>query len=96
MAAITIEPTAADKRIANAIASHTNVDLEKTSQLLTWVSDEKLLLTLAVDWEIGTYNSPLVKDLRQANERPRRRAKTPIASTFEVPARRERRVRPSG
>ena len=47
MAAVTIEPIRADKRLANAIASHTTPGLEKAAQLLTWGADEKLLLTLA-------------------------------------------------
>jgi len=60
MAIVSIEPTAADRHIANAIASHTTPDLEKAAQLLTWGADEKLLLALAVGaWLYGTRRPPL-------------------------------------
>jgi hypothetical protein len=48
MALVTIEPTAADERIANAIASHTTPAAEEVAQLLTWGADEKVLLALAI------------------------------------------------
>src|SRR5437660_4621067 len=51
MALVTIEPTAADERIANAIASHTTPAAEEVAQLLTWgadEADEKVLLALAI------------------------------------------------
>lgn len=48
MALVTIRPTTADKRIANAIASHTTSSLEQAAELLTWGADEKVLLALAV------------------------------------------------
>jgi membrane-associated phospholipid phosphatase len=60
MAIVTIEPTAADKRIANAIAAHTTPDLEKAAQCLTWGADEKLLLALAVGgWLYAARRPPL-------------------------------------
>jgi membrane-associated phospholipid phosphatase len=47
MALLTIRPTAADRAIANAIASHTTPELEEAAKLLTWGADEKLLIALA-------------------------------------------------
>jgi len=48
MALVTIRPTKADEAIADAIASWTTPELEKSAQLLTWGADEKLLLALSV------------------------------------------------
>lgn len=48
MARLTIRPTATDRYIANAIASHTTPPLEEAARFLTWGADEKLILVLAV------------------------------------------------
>ena len=48
MAIVSIHPTKADKRIANAVASFTTPELEQAAGLLTWGADEKLLLALSV------------------------------------------------
>jgi undecaprenyl-diphosphatase len=48
MAVMTIQPTSADKKIANAIAMHTRPNLERAAQYLTWGADEKLLLAAAI------------------------------------------------
>jgi len=48
MALVTIRPTRADRAIAEAVASHTTPELEKTADLLTWGADEKVLLALSV------------------------------------------------
>lgn len=50
MAVFTIPPTAADIRIANAIATHTDVPTEKTAKALTWGADEHVLTALAAAW----------------------------------------------
>lgn len=50
MAAFTIPPTAADIRIANAIATHTDVPTEKAAEALTWGADEHVLTALAAAW----------------------------------------------
>jgi undecaprenyl-diphosphatase len=47
MALVTIRPTRADKKIANAIACRTTPSMEQAAELLTWGADEKLLLALA-------------------------------------------------
>jgi len=60
MARTSIEPTAADKAIANAIAAHTNPRLEQAAQFLTWGADEKVLLAIAVGgWLYATYRPAL-------------------------------------
>lgn len=48
MALVSMRPTTADKRIANAIATNTTPTTEKAAQLLTWGADEKVVLALAV------------------------------------------------
>jgi membrane-associated phospholipid phosphatase len=48
MALITIKPTDADIRIANAIASRTTPFVEQTAEVATWGADENILLALAV------------------------------------------------
>jgi membrane-associated phospholipid phosphatase len=48
MAFVTIRPTRTDRAIANAVASRTTPELEKTADLLTWGADEKLLLALSL------------------------------------------------
>jgi membrane-associated phospholipid phosphatase len=48
MAFVTIRPTRTDRAIADAVASRTTPELEKTADLLTWGADEKLLLALSV------------------------------------------------
>ena len=48
MALVTIQPTAADKTIANAIACRTTPALEEAARFLTWGADEKIVLALAV------------------------------------------------
>jgi hypothetical protein len=50
MAIFTIRPTTADVRIANAIASHTDVPAEQTAKALTWGADEHVLMALAAGW----------------------------------------------
>ena len=50
MAAITVSPTAADVRIANAIAAHTDPPAEHTAEALTWGADEHVLIALASAW----------------------------------------------
>ena len=47
MALLTIQPTQADIRIANAIASRTTPVIERTAGIVTWGADEKVLLALA-------------------------------------------------
>jgi undecaprenyl-diphosphatase len=60
MALITIQPTAADTDIANAIAAHTTPEFERAAQCLTWGADEKVLLALAVGgWLCATYRPAL-------------------------------------
>ena len=50
MAIFTIPPTAADIRIANAIAAHTDVPAEETAEVLTWGADEHVLTALTAAW----------------------------------------------
>jgi len=45
---MTVKPTAADVRIANAIARNTEPAPEAIARALTWGADEKVLLALAV------------------------------------------------
>ena len=52
MALATVQPTAADVAIANAIAAHTTPSAEKAAQALTWGADEHLLLVAAAAWWI--------------------------------------------
>jgi undecaprenyl-diphosphatase len=60
MAGLTIQPTAADKAIANAIAAHTTPNLERASRLLTLAADEKVLLAIAAGgWLYATYRPAL-------------------------------------
>lgn len=47
-ALITINPTDADIRIANAIASRTTPFVEQTAEVSTWAADEHILLALAL------------------------------------------------
>ena len=63
MAIVTIKPTTADKRVANAIASHTTPDLERAAQFLTWGADEKLLLLLAVGGWIYASMRPALRPI---------------------------------
>jgi membrane-associated phospholipid phosphatase len=63
MALVTIRPTAADKRIANAIASHTTPSLEEAAKLLTWGADEKVVLTLAVGAWLYAARRPALQPL---------------------------------
>jgi membrane-associated phospholipid phosphatase len=48
MAHLIIQPTTADKRIANAIAAWTTPSLEEAAEALTWGADEKVLLAVAI------------------------------------------------
>ena len=51
MAFLTIKPTKADRRIANAIACRTTPSLEEAAELFTYGADEKVLLALAtIGW----------------------------------------------
>jgi undecaprenyl-diphosphatase len=51
MALLTIQPTKADRRIADAIASRTTPPFEEAAELLTYGADEKVLLALAtIGW----------------------------------------------
>lgn len=50
MAIVTIRPTEADIGIANAIAGHTDVPMERTAKALTWGADEHILLASAAAW----------------------------------------------
>jgi len=60
MARLTIQPTAADTTIANAIAAHTTPTLERASRLLTWGADEKVLLAIAGGaWLYAVYRPAL-------------------------------------
>jgi membrane-associated phospholipid phosphatase len=61
VAVVTIRPTSADKRIANAIASHTTPALEQAAQVLTWGADEKVLLALAVGAWLYAARKPAVR-----------------------------------
>jgi len=63
MAFLSIEPTAADKRIANAIARRTNPPIERVAQLLTWGADEKLLLAVAIGGWLCTSREPAERRL---------------------------------
>jgi undecaprenyl-diphosphatase len=63
MAIVTIEPTAADKRIANLIASHTTPALEKAAKLLTWGADEKLLVALALGGWLYAARRPALRPI---------------------------------
>jgi membrane-associated phospholipid phosphatase len=47
MALVTVKPTPIDIAVANAIAHHTNTELEQTAEALTWGADEHVLLALA-------------------------------------------------
>ncbi|MBR0685232.1 phosphatase PAP2 family protein [Bradyrhizobium manausense] len=47
MALVTVKPTRIDIALANAIADHTNPELEQTAEALTWGADEHVLLALA-------------------------------------------------
>jgi membrane-associated phospholipid phosphatase len=58
MALVTIRPTRADRAIAEAVASHTTPELEKTADLLTWGADEKVLLVLSVGAWLYTAGRP--------------------------------------
>ncbi len=60
MARLTMQPTTADKKLANVIAAHTTPGLEKAAQLLTWAADEKVLLALAAGgWLYAAYRPAL-------------------------------------
>lgn len=52
MAIFTIHPTAADIRIAKAIAARTDIPAERTAEALTWGADEHVLMALAGVWWI--------------------------------------------
>jgi membrane-associated phospholipid phosphatase len=58
MAILTVRPTAADVRIANAIAAHTDVPAEQTADALTWGADEHVLMTLAAGWWLYSRSQP--------------------------------------
>lgn len=45
---VVVRPTAMDRAIANAIASHTTPAVEQAARLLTWGADEKVILALAI------------------------------------------------
>jgi membrane-associated phospholipid phosphatase len=47
MQRIRIEPTRADRALANAIAAHTHPPVEAASRFVTWGADEKVLLAAA-------------------------------------------------
>lgn len=62
MALVTVKPTPIDVAIANEIADHTNPELERTAEALTWGADEHVLVALAAaGW--------LYSRLRPAQER---------------------------
>jgi membrane-associated phospholipid phosphatase len=58
MAAFTIPPTAADVRIANAIAARTDAPTEETAEALTWGADEHILTALAAAWWVYSRRQP--------------------------------------
>lgn len=58
MAIFTVRPTAADVRIANAIAAHTDVPAERTADALTWGADEHVLIALAASWWLYSRSQP--------------------------------------
>lgn len=45
---VVVQPTKADKAIANAVASRVTPHFEKAARLLTWGADEKVVLALAI------------------------------------------------
>ncbi|MEO6839697.1 MAG: phosphatase PAP2 family protein [Bradyrhizobium sp.] len=47
---ITVHPTAADKRIARAVARNTDPKMEDAAKFLTWGADEHILCALAAGW----------------------------------------------
>jgi hypothetical protein len=63
MAFITIKPTAADRRITNAIVAHTTPALEGAGQAVTWGADEKLLLALAVGGWLYAAQRPALRSI---------------------------------
>jgi membrane-associated phospholipid phosphatase len=59
MMAFTISPTAADVRIAHAIAAHTDPPAEHTAEVLTWGADEHVLIAVAAaGWVFSRSQSP--------------------------------------
>ncbi|MDH6259586.1 phosphatase PAP2 family protein [Bradyrhizobium sp. BR13661] len=63
MAPVTIKPTRFDIAIADAIAAHTDDDIEDAADALTWGADEHVLLALAAaGW--------LYVQLRKPQQRP--------------------------
>jgi undecaprenyl-diphosphatase len=54
MAFITVRPTRADIKIANAIATYTNPPTEEAAEALTWGADEHVLLVLTAAWWIAS------------------------------------------
>ena len=48
----------------------------RIEELEVKAAESALIADLSTDWEIRTYNSRLAKDLREAADRLRRRAKT--------------------
>jgi membrane-associated phospholipid phosphatase len=62
MALVTVRPTRADIAIANAIASHTDPDVERVAEALTWGGDEHVLAALALGvWLCSRGASPSVR-----------------------------------
>jgi membrane-associated phospholipid phosphatase len=51
MALITVKPTALDERVAKAVSTRTNPEIEKAAKALTWGADEHVLLAAcAIFW----------------------------------------------
>lgn len=60
MARLTIRPTTADNKIANAVAARATPGTEHVAQMLTWGADEKVLLAIAASgWLYATYRPAL-------------------------------------
>ena len=63
MARVTIQPTAVDKAIANAIAAHTTPGIEHVACFLTWGADEKLLLAIAALGRLYAVHRPALRPI---------------------------------
>jgi membrane-associated phospholipid phosphatase len=62
MAWITVPPTKSDRRVAKALAGHTNGGTQRAAQALTWGADEHVLCVLAAAWWLYCRNrSPALK-----------------------------------
>jgi membrane-associated phospholipid phosphatase len=58
MALVTVRPTAADVRIANAIAANTDPPAEHVAEALTWGADEHVLMALVAGWWLCSRREP--------------------------------------